>query len=475
MADGLVVSGGGVTTVAPDELTGERLSLERLAAELAGVVRELESADGLVRDKGLIAIDAPMSAATAEQRMREAAHEVGSLRAFSLQLSGWLAAAAKAYGDVESSAEAAARRVVSLLGYGAGLLLPLALIVGANLAGGYWLKSLLLPHLAELDRKALAEWLQQNKQLLSDPYVITLIRMAASGADDAIAGAGKVPFPLHYLLGDTGLGLLGTTSSAAAVTALGQLFGLFKDGPVTSSLVSRSIPALGREVAPPTGFAERAARVPPSTPGGPQIRIDRYVDESGNESFEVYIGGTVDFAPQAGDEPFDLTSNMTGLSGLPAGSLEAVEEAMAAEGVGDSPVVFTGYSQGGHVAMQLAESGSYNTQGVVTLGAPTAQPVQGDYPVLAMEHADDIVPAVGGLHRDDSIVLVERAALAGEGAQSDHVFPAHQLDQYRETAALADQADSPLVTDVAARLDQVGQGKTLASSSTYRAERDEQQ
>ena len=61
------------------------------------------------------------------------------------------------------------------------------------------------------------------------------------------------------------------------------------------------------------------------------------------------------------DEPWDLTSNVTGVAGLDAGSLRATELAMHDAGIRpDDEVQFVGFSQGGLVAARLAASGEWN-------------------------------------------------------------------------------------------------------------------
>jgi pimeloyl-ACP methyl ester carboxylesterase len=146
---------------------------------------------------------------------------------------------------------------------------------------------------------------------------------------------------------------------------------------------------------------------------------------------------------------------------------------MRQEGVtASSPVQFTGFSQGGLVAATLAASGDYNTRGLVTMGAPTAQVSFGsEYPAVLLEHTDDIVPALGGNRVDDDPVLVQREAFAGRETPPGVAVPSHDRDEYRRTAELADDARSAQLADAIAELDAFGRGAATVTSTTYVAER----
>jgi pimeloyl-ACP methyl ester carboxylesterase len=225
----------------------------------------------------------------------------------------------------------------------------------------------------------------------------------------------------------------------------------------------------------PQGFAERLDRLPNPTPGdNAQIVVEKYSQPGQPDRFEVYVGGTVDFSPRTGSDPFDMTSNISGLAGLPAGSLLAVREALASSGVtASSPVVFTGYSQGGLVASLLASSGDYNTQGVVTIGAPAGQVLlPAGIPAVIIEHTDDLVPALGGTQLNQTAVVAQREAFAGKEVPTGVVVPAHHLEYYRETTVLLDGARSEQVTTAARELDDFSKGATAVTSTRYLATRD---
>jgi hypothetical protein len=184
---------------------------------------------------------------------------------------------------------------------------------------------------------------------------------------------------------------------------------------------------------PPRGLADRVGRIPT---GDASIRVERFADTTGAIHTEVYIAGTKDFAVPSQSEAFDLESNIALTGALVAASLVAAEKAMRQAGIRDGdPVVFTGHSQGGLVAARLAESGRYDTRGLVMVGTPTgATPIRGDYPAVSLIHSDDIVPLLGGARRPSRGIQVERHS----GQRAGDVTRAHSLDGYRDTARAAD-------------------------------------
>jgi hypothetical protein len=138
-------------------------------------------------------------------------------------------------------------------------------------------------------------------------------------------------------------------------------------------------------------------------------------------------------------------------------------------------VQFTGFSQGGLIAAQLAASGDYNTAGLFTAGSPTGQiEVPPTVAVLELEHTDDIVPALGGVRTDYNAVLVEREAFAGRETPEGVAVPSHDRGEYRETAVLAERAGSEQVSGVVERLNGFTDGATSIVSTAYIAERAEE-
>lgn len=205
-----------------------------------------------------------------------------------------------------------------------------------------------------------------------------------------------------------------------------------------ASGVSLSAVESSSGVTPATSMAERVARIPDSdTP----IRVETYQLPDGTTHAEVFIAGTNQWSVGTGDSPFDMESNLGLVAGVSAASALATTQAMRMAGVkpGDA-VGFVGHSQGGAVAATLAESGVYRTTSLVTVGAPTSTlPVKGDYPAVLIEHANDIVPGVGGSRVTTNATVVRRDS----GHQRFDVLGAHSTDSYRETAAMIDLSSTP--------------------------------
>jgi hypothetical protein len=225
----------------------------------------------------------------------------------------------------------------------------------------------------------------------------------------------------------------------------------------------------------PSGAEERLARVPSDE----QIRIERYTAPGAPPRYVVYVAPTQTFSPIAGEEPWDLTSNVAGVAGLPAGSIRATEQAMADAGItADSEVVLVGFSQGGLVADAVAASGDWNTVGLETYGDPGGgielpEGIRG----VAVRHSDDFVVATGGAQQATDRTIVERRAYPeGSTIPSDLPAPAHQKRAYAETARLLDAARSP---ELRAELDALdaftrdyaGRDGSEITTFSYRAER----
>jgi pimeloyl-ACP methyl ester carboxylesterase len=125
--------------------------------------------------------------------------------------------------------------------------------------------------------------------------------------------------------------------------------------------------------------------------------------------------------------------------------VRAANAALSAFGArADDQLIFVGYSQGGMVAAELAET-KPNVSGLITLGSPIAQSnFQPNLPVLSIEHTNDVVPACSGKTNPltDNWVTASRH-LDLEPGQS--IGEAHKISNYVATAGLADaSSDSGL-------------------------------
>lgn len=478
-ASGVTVSGGGRVAVGTLELFASADALEHAARALELCVREIDHLEGAVSRFALAAIDAPVSVGRAGLAVADSRAALQHAVALSGSLAAALRWAADAYGAGEAIAAEASRRVSAALaagvGYtlvlqlvvagpilallGAGMMLPVAagVVIGGASNRGSGINPLVLGHL----------WWQQ-RGILSNPWFVRGVRQLVSGLDYGIDAAGRAPVPIIRVpgVGHAGVGGSGPDVAAATVSGVGGVIGVLREGSVRVRRTAQK-PALAV-----SGYRDRAQRIPR---GPEQVRIDRYVRAGAPDRFEVYLGGTADFSPVATTEPWDLTSNVATLAGADSGAYRAVEQALADAGADSaSPLVVTGYSHGGSVAAMLAASGDWDVRGVYTLGGPAAGvPVPAGTPWVAIEHTDDLVPALGGAWDNPSPVLVTREALAGgTGAgAAGSVLAAHDLSRYRDTAAILDGAGESRVVAAGRVFDDVGRGADRVESTWYQATR----
>ncbi len=358
----------------------------------------------------------------------------------------------------QRAVEAAASQAAALLGFvgarvalaGGVMLLPAAL-QAARFA--YLLPEPLRDAAATTLGSAAGRGLDLAGQRLATPDGVALTRWLVTLLDDAALGAVGVPPALVPIVGEPGLGLTGVTSSAAVLTGLAAIIGIRGTAPVRVERVSvvGGIPTpapspLERRTPPPQSVGDRGSRVPDSS--GPPVRVESY-DGPRGPHFEVYIAGTNATAEAGGTNPFDMASNGALVAGLPdASSARAVELALRDAGAtADSPVVFTGHSQGAAVAVVHAESGAWNTAGLITIGGPLGNfPVTGDYPAIVIEHDDDIISAASGVRRETNATIVTTRAFP-DGA--GELFLPHAAATYQGTATLVDESSDPAL--VAAR------------------------
>lgn len=337
---------------------------------------------------------------------------------------------------------------------------------------GLLLTSARLPLTEEQKRDVLARTLLNNPELITSPEFSTFVRRAVSNADDAALGAAGLPPWVPMLLGEQGLGMLGANTSAGAIIAVGTASGsrTLGETPVRVDRVAERATDSA-----PAGAAERLERVP----GEEQVRIERYTAPGEPPRYVVYVAPTQTFSPVADSEPWDLTSNIAGVAGLPSGSIRATELAMADAGItAEAEVVFVGYSQGGLVADAVVASGNWNAVGLETYGDPGGGiPVPEGVRGVAVRHTDDFIVALGGPQQPSDRTIVERRAFAeGEGIPNDLPVPAHQKRAYSETARALDAATSPQLRAELDALDAFTRDYTSRRGSaittfSYRAER----
>lgn len=472
MSDDLVVGGGGSISVATVTLFDQAQRLERLERYLEDCARALGAMDAGAASR-LPGTAACRSALEQAQRGIDDARALLGLAAVrSAHLAAGLQLSATVYGAGESALAALGERLAGDFAAGLGflaarlglVLAPGLLVVGSRAALAHAMARTFAPDTTRRGADAAERWLAGHRSILSDPRFVQFARLSIVSVDDLAAGAAGLPSPIVRMLGDGGIGILGVDTTVGAMAAGASVFGALRETPV------RTVPVFTSSATRAGGFADRAARVPS---GSAQVRIDRYSARGQPDRFEVYLGGTADLSPMSGTEPWDLTSNISALSGKPSAAYRAVGDALDQAGVeAHSPLIVTGYSQGGLVAAQLAASGDYDVRGLYTLGAPSGQvDVPRDVPWVAVEHTDDLVPALGGTWATADPVLVRREVFSDGPPPNELAVPAHAAEEYRATAELIDAANESRLREVRAEFGAVGRGAERVESTWYRASR----
>jgi hypothetical protein len=465
---GIDVSTGGRTSVDTDELHEAAARLEALAALIIDWRFDL-----LAAESALAAVpDAtPYDFAHADLGAAEIA--LGRAADAATRVGDATALAASVYGGAEDLAQSFLDGLGGLAGHAFGLVvsrsLPalvapvavsaLPLVAPALAVGGVlWAHPVTRRAISRLGADVGA-WIAGNSRHVATPAAVGLVRAVVSTSDDIVAGAAGAPRGL------AGSGLAGLASSPIVGAA----------ARVTDTAVSVTLAPVGRvaSVAAPAGVADVASRIPSTTGGGPQVRIEKYASPAGETRWSVYVGGTVELTPARTDEAFDIESAVASVAGEDGAAYRSVLEAMADAGVGtDDAVAITGHSQGGLVAAAVAASGEYAVDTVVTFGAPSAQvPVLDGVTTVAVEHSDDLVPALAGTEPvDDERTVVSRDTLS-RAQEGDSLLSAHSIEEYTRTAELMDASDDRRMLELRAALARIAPEGGPGSSTLYRADR----
>ncbi len=205
----------------------------------------------------------------------------------------------------------------------------------------------------------------------------------------------------------------------------------------------------------------------PSEPG--RVRVTRIPQPDGSSAWVVQVPGTQDWDPRPGGNPFDLSTDvsaMTGAATLAAvGTRRALEQAMAAAGRAgatgrDDPVLLSGHSQGGIISASLASDPAFRASHprlqIVTAGSPIAGfPIPPSVPVLSLEHVQDPVPRLdGSANPDRPTWTTVRADLRERGAPVS-AGASHGSSIYLTTA---EEVDGAIATHESASLDAWARG-----------------
>jgi hypothetical protein len=203
------------------------------------------------------------------------------------------------------------------------------------------------------------------------------------------------------------------------------------------------------------------------------VLVEKY-KHGRQKMFVVYVPGTRDKTILPSSDPFDL-SDAVALLAKPdqAASQRAVLDAMHRAGIKSADqILMVGYSQGGTIAGDIAQGHlGYKPLGLVTFGAPIAQlnlPLS--LPVLAVEHSNDIVPALSGRVNPltNNWLTVEREVPTDFGEVNLH---AHRISEYVSTATMVDTDQNPGVTRVRGEVMKLFENYKLVGSTNYQYER----
>lgn len=401
----LEVSGGGSLAVTTEAL----LEHERMLASTAARAHTAcTSAGAAVALAGSVAAPASWALRLAEHELAEVAHEARRLCA-ELRL------ASEVYGLVERALATKQQWLAAV--EGPLITVPLALVA---LAAAFARRSLGAP---------------------DDAAVVAALRDVADSVDLAaiLALVQAVPGPA------------------------------LEETPV--SAVRADEASVPRTAEAPGGFAALAARIPPAVDGEPQVRVERYVLPSGEVRWVVYIAGTSDWSIEPRGDPWDDTSNVVGLAGQSAGSTRATVAALMQAGWQPGEAVLpVGHSQGGIVATALTASGIAPVPMLVTFGSPTAGVAVAPGVVdVAIEHRDDLVPALGGSPPLGDARLLVRAPAPETTAGG--VLAAHSIDAYQQTAGRLDASSDERAGAARATLADFTRGQE-AEVTMWRGERE---
>ncbi len=469
MNDVLTLSGGGSTVVATDELLLEAARIGQCAAlcdDWLATIRRFSAQD---------------AGASWLNEANESTLLLQHAESLAQQLAEQCRATRKALLTAMQSYSDAERRLTMLLSVGTPLgawmlgnsmplLFGLAALATVSVSGLAVLTSALLRIPVSKLPGVLATHLTSNAGVVNRPEFVRLVRSIVSSTDEFAAGVAHIPVDRALTLGQ----IFGASNGAAGVMTLARLASTQGNAVLVETPQKVSSAGPMRPVEPPHSVAQLAERVPSSGGGVPQIRVERYGTEI-DPKWVVYIAGTGDFSPTPHSDPFDLTSDVQATAGYGAASERSVRSALLAAGASpEDPVLPVGHSQGGLLAARLAASSSLNVVGYVSLGGPVGAVNTGDIPGISIEHAEDLVPALGGIGEAPSgLLTVSRSALdasdVGGAADSSAYrsdqaapFAAHDLAKYRETAELVSKSQEPRLQ----RFDQLVRDFTGTDSGT---------
>lgn len=241
--------------------------------------------------------------------------------------------------------------------------------------------------------------------------------------------------------------------------AFGKSLGYFTGGKVHAQLWWDSQGEVGqlppehptpqvRRFQPPRSLGDLAADIDDlywADAYGQAVKITQ-VGRGSNRRWLVSVPGTDHPEPESKPNVADLETNLREELNLPSamrrGVIAAVNQAMAAAGIEPSArvherVLVCGHSQGGMVAVGLAATApaelGFDVEGVITMGSPTRRlRLRPSVDMLALEHVQDVVPALDGTPRKvaDQRVVVQRSLVK---PRLGSLYYAHASSTYTDT------------------------------------------
>ena len=216
--------------------------------------------------------------------------------------------------------------------------------------------------------------------------------------------------------------------------------------------------------------------------GGGRVRVVEVARGDGGSAWVVVVPGTQRWSPDAGANPFDVTTDVRALTGdatvAAAGVAAALDVARSHAGgrsTAADPVLIVGHSQGGILAAALASdpgfTGRHRVTHLVTTGAPVALfPVPSTTRVLSVERGADPVPRLDlSPNPDRSSWVTVRPA--GDTPPVD--VREHRLEGYVGVVRVAESAPRGTVRGLDAWQASAGEvlGRPVRSVSELRVER----
>jgi pimeloyl-ACP methyl ester carboxylesterase len=264
---------------------------------------------------------------------------------------------------------------------------------------------------------------------------------------------------------------VGDTAKAGARAIQGQLkpFGLLDPG--KARLISE---LEGESVTAPASIGGIAARLQSvHEQNEATVLVEKY-KQGRHRLFVVYVPGTRDKTLLPSSDPFDLSDAVALLANPDqAASQRAVLDAMHRAGINSTDqLLMVGYSQGGTIAGDIAQGHlGYKVSGLVTFGAPIAQlDLPHSIPVMAVEHSNDIVPALSGKVNPltSNWLTVEREVPTAFGELNLH---AHRMSEYVSTAGQVDVDGNGGVQRIREQVMKLFDNYKLVDSTNYQYER----